>query len=297
MKPLVSVIIPSYNHEKFIKFRIESILNQTYQNFEIIIMDDVSPDNSRDIIEKYRSHEKVSHIIFNEKNSGSTFHQWNNGIFKYAKGDYVWIAESDDMCDQFFLEKMIEKITLDEKIVLAYAQSTRMNSNNKKTGSWITWTQDMKGGDIFNTSFQMNGTEFIKRFMLFKNVIPNASGVIFKKEIFLAFSGALPHLRTNGDWDIWIKILSKGDVYYCSEELNYFRYHDNSVIANSIKGNRLQRKYQEYKEQVLLKNSVQNTVKSFPLLARTNKILLFKSVLICKFLAISNYLFGTRKGV
>ena len=67
MSPLVSVIIPSYNHEKFLKERIDSVLNQTFQDFELIILDDLSPDNSREIIESYRAHPKVSHIIFNEK--------------------------------------------------------------------------------------------------------------------------------------------------------------------------------------------------------------------------------------
>ncbi|ENV48656.1 hypothetical protein P255_00165 [Acinetobacter brisouii CIP 110357] len=73
----VSVIIPNYNHHKFLHARLDSILKQTYQNFEIIILDDCSTDESRDIIELYRNHPKVSHIIYNTKNSGSSFIQWN----------------------------------------------------------------------------------------------------------------------------------------------------------------------------------------------------------------------------
>ncbi|OUY06688.1 glycosyltransferase family 2 protein [Acinetobacter populi] len=297
MNPMVTILVPSYNHAKFIKFRIDSILQQTYHNFELIIMDDVSPDNSREIIEQYRNHPKVSQIIFNRKNSGSTFHQWNTGILKYAKGEYIWIAESDDMCDKFFLEKMVEKFILNRNLVIAYAQSARINSKNERTGSWKTWTDSMKNGELFNKSFEMSGVEFIKNFMLFKNVIPNASGVVFKKDVFIFFEGALPNLKTNGDWDIWIKILSKGDVYYCSEELNYFRYHDNSVIANSVKGSMLKHKYKEYKEQVLLKKSVQQTVKDFPELAIINKVLLLKAIFMCNSLALANFLIGTRKGV
>lgn len=73
----VSVIVPNYNHHKFLNARLDSILKQTYQNFEIIILDDCSTDENRDIIELYRNHPKVSHIIHNTKNSGSTFIQWN----------------------------------------------------------------------------------------------------------------------------------------------------------------------------------------------------------------------------
>ena len=73
----VSVIVPCYNHAPYLKQRIESILNQTYQNFELILLDDVSPDESAEILLSYKDHPKVSHCIINEKNSGSTFHQWN----------------------------------------------------------------------------------------------------------------------------------------------------------------------------------------------------------------------------
>lgn len=295
MNPLVSVIIPSYNHENFINDRIQSILSQTYQNFELIIMDDLSPDNSRNIIENFRHHPKVSHIIYNEKNSGSTFYQWNNGILKYAKGEYIWIAESDDMCDQSFLETLMKEFTAHPNLVLAYTQSVRLNNNNEKTGSWITWTESMKEGKIFNQSFQMNGTEFVKKFMLYRNVIPNASGVVFKKDAFVSCNGAIPLLKTNGDWDMWIKILLQGDIYYCREELNHFRFHDNSVIAKSIKGNILKRKYKEFQEQVLLKESVQNAVKDSAKLSKINQKLLLKSKLMCKSLAIVNSILGNRK--
>ena len=90
-KPLVSVIIPNYCHSQFLAQRIESVLNQTYQNFEVIILDDCSPDAgaSKAVIEKYRGNPHVSHIVYNEENSGSTFKQWNNGI-ALSKGEYCW---------------------------------------------------------------------------------------------------------------------------------------------------------------------------------------------------------------
>ena len=94
----VSIIVPNYNHEKYLDERIQSILNQTYQDFEIIILDDCSTDNSKFVIEKFRNNEHVSHIVYNEQNSGSTFKQWERG-FELAKGELIWIAESDDSCD------------------------------------------------------------------------------------------------------------------------------------------------------------------------------------------------------
>ena len=106
--PLVSVIIPNYCHSRFLDLRIQTVLNQTYKNLEIIILDDCSPDNgaSRLIIEKYRNNPLVSHIIYNEVNSGNTFLQWKKGI-ELCKGEIIWIAESDDFCECNMLEELI----------------------------------------------------------------------------------------------------------------------------------------------------------------------------------------------
>lgn len=100
----VSIIIPNYNHALFLKQRIESVLNQTFQDFEVIILDDCSTDYSRDIIELYRGHPKVKEIVYNTQNSASPFIQWGKGI-DLAEGDYIWIAESDNIVDTKFLQR------------------------------------------------------------------------------------------------------------------------------------------------------------------------------------------------
>jgi len=105
--PKVSVIIPNFNHAAYLKQRIDSVLNQTYQNFELIILDDCSTDNSKEIIEQYRNDTRVSNIVYNTENSGSTFKQWDKGI-NLSSGDYIWIAESDDWCELNFLQTIME---------------------------------------------------------------------------------------------------------------------------------------------------------------------------------------------
>src|SRR5438034_11203510 len=86
----VSVIIPNYNHARYLRKRIESVLTQTYQDFEVILLDDCSTDESRSIIGEYRIDPRVR-IELNEQNSGNTFKQWNKGV-GLARGTYVWIA-------------------------------------------------------------------------------------------------------------------------------------------------------------------------------------------------------------
>ena len=209
MSPLVSVIIPSYNHEKFLKERIDSVLNQTFQDFELIILDDLSPDNSREIIESYRAHPKVSQIIYNEKNSGSTFFQWNKAVLSLAKGEFIWIAESDDVADPKFLEALVPMLQQNSEVVLAYSQSAKMDSEGKITGSWSEWTQDLVEGNYFNASFQMNGQEYIEKFLIHKNTIPNASAVLFRRKTYVEIGGAVVDMKTNGDWDLWLKLTKK----------------------------------------------------------------------------------------
>ena len=75
------------------------MFNQTFQDFEIIFLDDCSTDNSKAIIEDFRLNPKVKHIIHNKANSGSTFEQWKKGI-ELSKGEYIWVAESDDVSDK-----------------------------------------------------------------------------------------------------------------------------------------------------------------------------------------------------
>jgi glycosyltransferase involved in cell wall biosynthesis len=88
----VSVVVPNYNHARFLRKRVDSILGQTFQDFELILLDDCSTDDSRSVLSKYADDPRVR-IEFNEVNSGSTFKQWNKGVW-LAHGEYVWIAES-----------------------------------------------------------------------------------------------------------------------------------------------------------------------------------------------------------
>ncbi len=224
--PKVTVIIPNFNHEKYLVQRINSVLNQTFQNFEVIILDDCSKDKSRLIIENYRNHPKVKHIIYNETNSGSTFKQWEKGI-NVASGNLIWIAESDDFCELTFLEKLLPFFT-DNQLVLCYAKSIFTNENG--TFSNTQWQTN----DWLNVSFTKDGREAIKAYLVNSNSISNASAVIWKKSIF-----DTSYLNTDyklcGDWFFYINILLKGKIGYYSEPLNYYRMHENNVRTKESK--------------------------------------------------------------
>ena len=233
MKTVVSIIVPNYNHDKFLKERLESIYNQTYSSFEVILLDDCSTDKSIEILELYRNHPKTSSYIINDKNSGSTFLQWDKGL-QLAKGEYVWIAESDDFSEPSFLESLLKPFSKSENLALVFCQSNKVNMQGKITGNWISHTENFSD-NIFQNNFYMEGNYFIEKYLIHKNVIPNVSAVLFKKEYLdsilpLNFK---PFMKYYADWFFYIQLLCNSQVAFVSESLNYFRYHGNSVIAKA----------------------------------------------------------------
>lgn len=232
---MISAIIPNYNHSKYLKQRIDSVLNQTYTDYELIILDDCSLDDSRSIIEGYRNHPKVSQIIYNEENSGSTFKQWDKAL-SLAQGEYVWIAESDDWAAPDLLATLFENITKEDDIVLSYCQSYKVNSSGDITGTWLEQVKMFDNGvSFFSQNFICSGVDFIKNFLLEKNVIPNASAVLFRKEAYYKINGVDLDVKACADWLLWMKILTVGKIAFSPLILNYFRYHKESVIATVFK--------------------------------------------------------------
>lgn len=220
----VSVIIPNYNHASYLQQRIDSVLNQTYTDFEVIILDDCSTDSSREVIEKYQGHEKVAAIVYNEVNTGNTFKQWDKGI-SLAKGEYIWIAESDDWCENNLLETLVQALQENKDCVLAYCQSycvaeegkIKFQSNHTHLAEYV------------------NGKEFIKKYILPRNPIFNAGMAVWKKEIFSLMSKDFINYKLIGDYVFWIEICKFGYVFISGKLLNYFRTHEKSVSISGFK--------------------------------------------------------------
>src|SRR5260370_4379697 len=119
--PNVRVIVANYNDARFLHQRIGSILAQTLQPVEIILMDDASTDNSREILASYSGDSRIT-LDFNRSNSGCVFKQWNRGL-RQVKGDYIWIAESDDYSHVGFLERLVGALDSNPSGGMAYCQS------------------------------------------------------------------------------------------------------------------------------------------------------------------------------
>lgn len=218
--PLVSVLIPNYCHASYLNERIDSVLAQTYQNFEVIIMDDCSTDNSHEVIEQYRNHPRVREIVYNEINSGSTFNQWDKGI-TMAGGELIWIAESDDSCRPELLERLVEQFEQTEDLAVAYVQSVLINTY----GEVIKMPVE-KGNPII-----YDGRYFIRTHLLYGTCIINASMAIFSREKSLSIDRCFKQFKSVGDWMFWVLMAETGKVAEVREPLNYFRRHEGTVTS------------------------------------------------------------------
>lgn len=228
---LVSVIIPGYNHAPYLRERIESVLNQEYPDFEVILLDDCSSDNSAEIMQEYASgkyncHGRQVSFVSNEKNSGNTFKQWAKGI-SLAKGEFIWIAESDDVAEPSFLRECMARLLANPDAVAAFTWSEMIASDSKVLDySWDeTWRYKAPG--------VYEGEDFCLHRLVYKNLMYNASMIVFRKKYYEKVSPHYMQFRHSGDWLFWFEMCMQGKVCEVPQKLNKFRQHPNKVSNDS----------------------------------------------------------------
>jgi glycosyltransferase involved in cell wall biosynthesis len=233
--PKVSVIIPNYNHANFLEARIQSVLAQTYQDFEIILLDDASTDRSPEILQAHAEHPRVHQVICNTVNTKTPFKQWNKGL-REARGEYIWIAESDDFADPRLLETLVPPLDAHANIGVSYCQSWQVDASDRVLGTLQNWT-DRLDPERWKNSYINSGPDEYHRYMSLLCTIPNASAVVFRRSVYDKIGGADTSFRLTGDWLMWSKMLLASDVAFTAEPLNYFRSHATTVRGQGEKSN------------------------------------------------------------
>lgn len=236
---LVSVVIPNYQHTSYLKQRIDSVLHQTFQDFELILLDDCSTDSSREIIEQYRNHPKVSQIIYNQENSGSVFKQWVKGI-ENSKGKYVWIAESDDYASELFLEETIHVLEQDTSIGMVFTDSNAVNERGEVLKT--TSSSKKETYDQLERYHQKIDKDNVSNFLVSELVIENASSVVFRKESLLTLDfHELVKFVNTGDRFVYIGIALDSMILYLPKLLNYMRVHEYNTTKKSFESGHIHR--------------------------------------------------------
>jgi len=231
----VSAVVPNFNYARFLHQRVASILNQTYPVAEIVILDDASTDNSRQVIEQLIGICDIPvRFVANTENSGSVFKQWYNGA-ELATSDYLWIAEADDLAAPDFLENVMRPFVQDH-VVLSYSQSKQMAHDGSITDeNYLTYVSDLSPTQ-WQYDYLRGGEDEIVDGLSVKNTIPNVSAVVFKRRVLL---DSMRHkmqeilkYRVAGDWVTYIEVLRRGSCAFCAKSLNMQRRHDNSVTIS-----------------------------------------------------------------
>lgn len=209
---LVSIITPSFKSEKFISKTIESVLKQTYQNWEMIIVDDISPDNSNIIIEKYRTKDSRIKLIKLEKNSGPAIAR--NRAIEEAKGRYIAFLDSDDLWTPEKLSKQISFMQ-ENDVALSYTGYYRIE---EESGEII---------DQIHVPKKVDYSELLKQ-----NIIGCLTAVYDTEKIGKVY---MPDIRKRQDFGLWLSILKKVPYAYGMDEpLAHYRVRTASVSSNKI---------------------------------------------------------------
>ena len=204
--PEVSVIIPLYNEEKYVDDAINSVLNQTYQDFEIIVVDDESTDNSRLVIKNFND-PRIKY--FYKKNSGPNLSR-NYGIER-AQGELIAFLDADDIWTPHKLEIQVKKIKEDPNIGLVFGWVYYIDSNSNLTGQ---------------TRYDIDKDYYIN--ILLGNYVDNGSTPLIRKTCFDKV-GFFKNMQPAGDWDMWIRIAKEYDFANVKDYIAMYRIHSQGI--------------------------------------------------------------------
>jgi teichuronic acid biosynthesis glycosyltransferase TuaG len=212
MNDLVSIITPAYNAEKYLKHTIESVISQDYDNWELLIVDDCSKDNSRLMAEGYMERDPRIKLISLEKNSGVAVAR-NTGI-KVAKGRYIAFLDSDDL---WHPNKLSKQISFMKKNGYAFTF----------TGNGVINDSGVKLNKVFKVPKQVNYKRLLRG-----NLIHCLTVILDKQQITNIQMPRLGH----EDYATWLSILKQGHVAYgLNENLALYRKAQNSLSSNKFK--------------------------------------------------------------
>lgn len=219
---VVSIVVPNYNHAAYLRQRLDSILNQTFQDFELILLDDRSTDNSVEILQHYVEHysDKITHFIINDENSGNPFVQWKKGI-ELARGEFIWIAESDDFCEPNLLEALLKAIKDKPQINVAAANLIQVDAFGTQLSNRTRYSDTV-----------FSGEKALTKHFTFGTYLWNASAVLFRKSTTQNVDWEqVTNMKFCGDWLFWSMLIEKGGLATVGKYLSYFRVHDRSVSS------------------------------------------------------------------
>ena len=206
---LVSIITPSYNTANFIGETIESVLNQTYANWEMIIVDDCSKDNTDEVVKPYLKDKRIKYLK-NKKNSGAAISR--NRALREAKGQYIAFLDSDDLWEKDKLKKQI-KFMEDNNYYFTYTNYETIDEESNSLNKIVTGPKKITKTGMYNYCW------------------PGCLTVMYDQERVGLIQ--IEDLPKNNDYAMWLKVIDRVDCYLLEEKLSKYRIRTGSISRNS----------------------------------------------------------------
>jgi hypothetical protein len=232
----VSVAVLNYNYARYLPERLATVFAQTYPVQEVLLLDDASSDDSLAVAaEMAEAAGRELRVLANEKNAG-VFAQWRRAA-EAASGEYVWLCEADDAADPRFLSRLIEAMASAETPLLGFTDSRAIDEAGKEVMPDYQSYYFSCGVRELAVSGIWTGREFATRMLSVRNLIPNVSAVLWRREALLKALAAVPHLeewKLAGDWRLYLAMLAGqgGELVYVAEPLNTHRRHAGGVTQS-----------------------------------------------------------------
>jgi glycosyltransferase involved in cell wall biosynthesis len=214
--PRVSVVTPSFNHGVFLGERISSILEQTFQDFEWVIVDDCSRDQSREILQAAARRDSRIRLFINERNLGMA--ATVRSAIERSSGEYIFRAESDDSCDRRLLERMVQVLDANPTVGLVHCRALHMDERGALWGGIRQRRTDRvsKGLEVF-------------RSLVLNNYI-SGSNVMFTRRAHDDVGGfGTGSFQSACDYHFSLLVCLKYDIAYIGEALGFHRSHGNNL--------------------------------------------------------------------
>jgi glycosyltransferase involved in cell wall biosynthesis len=215
MKPGVTFIVTCYNYAAYVEQAVDSLLGQTYQDLEVIVINDASPDNSREVLARYEGNPRVQ-VITHETNKGHIY-SYNEGI-ALARGEYIGVLAADDFALR--PDAVAREVAIFEsnpRVGFTYGAHELVDSSGKV----------FDVARPFETDYVIDGRKEFAR-LVWLNYVPH-SGTLVRRVCHDELGVYDPRLPHSGDWDLWLRVATRYDVGYVADPLYAYRVHDSNM--------------------------------------------------------------------
>jgi len=210
--PLVSVVIPAYNAEKYLSVTLDSVVSQTFADWELIIVDDGSKDRTEELVAARLSDKRIKYFY---RANGGVSKARNFGMSQ-ATGKYIAFLDADDVWEPIKLEKQVRMLDFDADAKACYSAFSLVDDNLKPLG--------------INRSERVSNA--LEDLLLIGNVIGTPSTVVVERKLFTKIGGFDSDLSLCADWEMWVRLATQTDFLLIDRPLIKYRVHDGNMSNN-----------------------------------------------------------------